>query len=311
MRSEKLINNKGIWKLDSREKKLTPETQNSSSTAPFVCGNGINVARRLSYSQLNTFLSCPRQWLFQDYLALQTPAAMNLPTGAQMLGTLAHKVVELLYCGKEKISADEAKSESEKLFDQLVPEMAAELLLDGRNVERTRVRKTRVDSIYSLVSEINRRNLRVKGCETKLSGNFEGIDFIGFSDILLEDKNGKAFVIDMKWSTSGSYEKNLKENKALQLATYSWLLSPENMDVECAYYLFPKQKFIHDKSADWQSLWQNARQCWNERMNTLHSGKLEKGIPDEKKLKDSPLPLKLTAQCDYCKFAALCAIVEE
>lgn len=311
VRSEKLINDKGIWKLGSRERELTPETQNSSSTAPFVCGNGVNAARRLSYSQLNTFLSCPRQWLFQDYLALQTPAAMNLPTGVQMLGTLAHKVVEMLYCGKEKISADEAKSKSEKLFDQLVPEMAAELLLDGRNVERTRVRKTLVDSIYSLVSEINRRELLVKGCETELSGTFEGIDFIGYCDLYLEDTAGNPFVIDMKWSTSGTFEKNLGANKALQLATYSWLISPENLDVQCAYYLFPKKKFVHDENAKWQSLWQNARQCWNERMDTLHSGKLEKGIPDETKLKDSPLSLKLTAGCKYCKFAALCAIVEE
>lgn len=309
--SEKLVTPKGIWQLGSRKKKLTPGKQTSNSTVPLDCGAEIKVARRLSYSQLNTFLSCPRQWLFQDYLALQKPAAMTLPTGAPMLGTLAHKVVETLYCGTEKISADEAKRDAGRIFDKLIPAMAAELLLDGRNIERDRFRKTLVDSIYSLVSEINRRNLRVKGCETKLSGNFEGIDFIGFSDILLEDKNGKAFVIDMKWSTSGSYEKNLKENKALQLATYSWLLSPENMDVECAYYLFPKQKFIHQPDADWQTLWQNARQCWAERMAALRSNKLEKGISDEKKLQDSPLPLKLTAGCDYCDFAALCDIIGE
>ena len=309
--SEKLVTPKGIWQLGSRKKKLTPGKQTSNSTVPLDCGAEINVARKLSDSQLNTFLSCPRQWLFQDYLALQTPAAMNLPTGAKMLGTLAHKVVEMLYCGKEKISADEAKSKSEKLFDQLVPEMAAELLLDGRNVERTRVRKTLVDSIYSLVSEINRRNLQVKGCEKRFDGSFEGIGFIGYCDLYLEDPAGNPFVIDMKWSTSSSYEKNRGENKALQLATYSWLISPEDVDVQCAYYLFQKQKFIHQPDADWQTLWQNARQCWTERINTLHSGKLEKGLLDEKKLKDSPLPLKLTVKCDYCKFAALCAIVEE
>ena len=97
----------------------------------------------------------------------------------------------------------------------------------------------------------------------------------------------------------------------MQLATYSWLLSPEDMDVQCAYYLFPKQKFIHDPSADWQTLWQNVRQCWTERMDALRSGKLEKGISDEKKLQDSPLPLKLTAGCDYCDFAALCDIIGE
>ena len=311
VRSEQLINHEGIWRLGSREKKLILREQTSSSTVPFACGNELKVARQLSYSQLNSFLSCPRQWLFKYYLALQIPAAMNLPTGSQMLGTLAHKVVETLYCGTEKISAAEAERKAGIILDKLIPAMAAELLLDGHIVELDRFRKTLVEAIGSLVSEINRKKLRVKGCETNLTGNFDGIDFIGFCDILLEDENGKQFVIDMKWSTSSSYENNLKENKALQLATYSWLLSPEDMDVQCAYYLFPKQEFIHEQSADWRTLWENARQCWEMRMSTLHSGKLEKGISDEKILKDSLLPLKLTAGCDYCDFAALCNSVEE
>ena len=106
-------------------------------------------------------------------------------------------------------------------------------------------------------------------------------------------------------------KKNLKEHKALQLATYSWLLSPDEMDIQCAYYLFPKQQFIHNAAADWKSLWSQARQCWNERIAALHSGKLEKGITEEKDLKDSALSLPLTAGCKFCNFAALCNIIKE
>ena len=247
----------------------------------------------------------------QDYLGLQMPPAMNLPSGALMLGTLAHKVVETLYCGREKISVEEARRSAGEIFDRQLPAIAAELLLEGHNVERKRFRKTLIDAIASLVQEINDRQLLVKGCEKQLEGTFEGIGFIGYCDLYLEDAAGKAFVIDMKWSASSYYEKNLKENKALQLATYSWLLSPDEMDIQCAYYLFPKQQLLHDAAADWKMLWKNARQCWLERMDVLHSGKLEKGITDESVLAESALSFPQTASCNFCNFAALCSIVKE
>lgn len=306
-----LVNSDGKWSLGSRNKYLTPTEKFTPVITNCIAPNSITPTRRLSYSQLNTLLGCPLQWFLQDYLALQMPPAMNLPSGAQMLGTLSHKVVEMLYCGKEKISAEEARQNAGEIFDKLLPAMAAELLLNEHNVERMRFRKTLIEAVSSLVQEINSRNLLVKECEKQLGGSFEGIDFIGYCDLYLEDSAGIPFVIDMKWSTSSYYEKNLKENKALQLATYSWLLSPGEMDIQCAYYLFPKQQFIHNAAADWKNLWSNARQCWHERMEMLHSGKLEKGIADEKDLKDSSLALPLTAGCKFCNFAALCNIVKE
>lgn len=306
-----LVDADGNWGLGSRKKHLQTAEEFAPETADCIEANNISPVRRLSYSQLNTFLSCPLQWFLQDYLDLKMPPAMTLPTGGQMLGTLAHKVIEILYSGKEKISADAARDDAGRIFDSLVPEMAAELMLDGRSVERRRYRKILIEAVYSLVQEINKRNLLVKASEKQLDGSFEGIDFIGFCDLYLEDAGGKAFVIDMKWSTSGYYERNLKNNKALQLATYSWLLAPEEMDIQCAYYLFPKQQIIHDGAADWKSLWERARQCWFERMDAIHAGKLEKGVAEEGDLKESDLSLPLTAGCKFCNFAALCNLVKE
>ena len=308
---ETLIDSDGNWKLGSRQTKLNELKPAVLKCKSFAKDNNIGVPRRLSYSQLSTFISCPRQWLMTYYLGLQNPAVMSLSSGVQMLGSLAHKVVEMLYSGIEKISEDEAECSAGRIFNNLIPEMAAEMLLDGRSVELKRFRETLIASVVSLVSEINKRRLLVKGCEKQVEGKFDGIDFIGYCDLYLEDEEGNPFVIDMKWSTTSYYEKNLKNNKALQLATYSWLLAPEKLDVQCAYYLFPKKKFICAPEADWQSLWSNARECWAERMKTLHAGTLEKGITEEKDLKKSNLPLALPAGCDFCDFAALCKIIGE
>lgn len=309
--TESLVDDKGVWTLGSRKKNLTAGKAFVPAVSGNIKPNDIAPCRRLSYSQLNTFLSCPLQWFLQDYLQLQVPPSMSLPGGGQMLGTLAHKVIEMLYLGREKIAADDARQTAGAIFDRLLPEMAAELLQDGCNVERRRFRKTLIKAVESLVEVINERKLLVKGSEKKLCGSFEGFEFIGYCDIYLEDEHGKPFVIDMKWSTSSYYEKNLKENKSLQLATYSWLLAPDDMDIQCAYYLFPRQQIIHQPDADWKTLWANARQCWHERMEVLHSGVLEKGTVDEKVLNDSTLALPLSAGCKFCNFAALCNIIEE
>lgn len=308
---EMLMEDKHSWHLGSRRMLLSYGMGYSAPTNAFERNSRIVIPRTLSYSQLSVLLSCPRQWFFKDYLELNTPASMTLPTGGKMIGTMAHKVVELLYTGREKISESDAGKDAAALFDRLLPAMAAELLQPGRTLERERLKKALVDAVISLVREINKRNLLVKECEKPLSGTFNGVDFIGFCDLYLEDAEGTPFVIDMKWSSDSSYEKNLKENKALQLATYSWLLSPEDLDVRCAYYLFPKKKLLCNPDARWDQLWLLACQSWEQRMEELRKGELAKGISDEKELEDSSVSLPLTAGCKFCDFGALCKILEQ
>jgi hypothetical protein len=137
----------------------------------------------------------------KDFLALQMPPLLDIPSESAVLGTLAHKVVEILYCGRERISENEARNAAGEIFDNLLPVMAAELLLPGKNSLKNRLKNVLKNAIYSLVKHINSMNLMVKACEKELHGSFEGTDFIGYCDLYLEDENGKPFVIDMKWST--------------------------------------------------------------------------------------------------------------
>ena len=163
-----------------------------------------------------------------------------------------------------------------------------------------------------LVTEINERKLLVKDNEKELHGIFDGLDFLGFSDIYLENPSGEKFVIDMKWSTSSSYyEKHLEEDKALQLATYSWLLDPEGLNVRCAYFLFPKKQLVFDATKTWNNLWNNARSAWEQRFAEIHSGQLARGVAEEKDLGNSNLALPMTAGCKFCNYAALCTRMED
>lgn len=306
------LDNGTNWHLADRQTMLK-EVVSRECKETEIGPNEIRPLRRLSFSQLSTFLSCPFQWFMQDYLGLSMPPAMNVKTGSLLIGSLAHKVVEMLFKEGKTWNEDEAAARAGVFFDALTPQMAAELLLDGRSVEKERIRETLCSSIEFLISEINTRNLMVIGTEQAQRGTFCKHEFVGYLDIQLQDAAGKPFVIDMKWSTSSHYEKHLREGKALQLAAYSWMLKPGDFDVQCAYFLFPKQAFVTDSRQDWKALWQKAEATWEERMATLHSGVLECGIGDENELQKSPnpLPLPLTAGCNFCNYSALCAIKKE
>ena len=308
---EKLVAPSGEWRLAGRTAKLESKTPVEPKVKTTIGANEIAPTRRLSYSQLNSLIACPFQWFMDKYLELRMPPAMNVPTGPPMIGTLAHRVVEDIYRGKETLTVEAAVSAAKEKFDELLPSMAAELLLDGRNVERERVRNTLAEAVAVLVEEINALGLRVKGSEKELHGTFAGCDFIGYYDLCLEDAAGNQFVIDMKWSSRPDYEQNLKENKALQLAAYSWLLDPQDLNVRCAYFLFPKKQFLFDPAITWNELWENAEQSWKQRMDEIHAGRLARGTADEKQLETSPLALPLSAECKYCNYAALCAMTED
>ncbi len=301
MPSESLTDENGLWKLGDRTLQLQPlQSQNThTDCAISISPNSIVPQRRLSYSQMSTLLACPFRWFLDDYIGLKQPSVLALPTGPQMIGTLAHKVVERLYKDTEPLDPETAERSAGKLFDELVPQMAAELLLDGRNVEKTRIKATLQRSIRELVSGINERDLLVKTTEKKLSGTFLGMKFIGYSDIYLEGRDGNAFVIDMKWSDSKKYKDMVESHKALQLAAYAWLLRPEDFKVECAYYQFPKFEFHQKRGEDWGDIWEQATALWKQRMETLHGGRLELGDPDNDRQLVKP-------DCEYCEYASIC-----
>ena len=311
IKPEKLTDPTGKWNIAGRSIVLEKQPFFEPEIKTKIDANTICPTRDLSYTQMKKLISCPLQWFMQDYVNLEMPPAMNVPTGSKMLGNLAHKVIEKIYEGKEKLTVEEAAHNAEMEFDQLVPFMAAELELDGRNMERKRVRDTLVEAVRVLVREINERGLFVKGTEKKIYGSFEGLVFYGKADIYLEDEKGGKYVIDMKWSSSSHYKDLLKKNKALQLATYSWLLDADDLNVRCSYFLFPKKQFIFEMGKDWTDLWNKASNAWKQRFAEINSGELARGIKEDKDLKNSTSALPLTADCAFCDYAALCATMED
>ena len=308
---EELTDSTGKWNLAGRSITLEAQPLFEPEIKARIEANAIRPTRRLSYSQMKTLISCPLQWFLQDYIGLKMPPVMKVPTDSKMLGDLAHKVIEKIYEGKEFLTVEEAVRDAKVQFYKLVPQMAAELDLDGRKIERDRVWDMLENAVRELVKAINSKKLLVKGNEKELYGSFDGLVFYGKTDIYLEDEDRNKYVIDLKWSLSSKHYKDLINNdKALQLATYSWLLDSNNLNVRCAYFLFPRKKFIPDTGKNWIALWSSAENAWKQRFDEIHSGEIAHGIKDEKDINNSSSPLPLTGDCKFCDYAALCGLME-
>lgn len=309
--AETLCDASGQWRLADRSATLQLD-QSTAAPAPVpeLVPGPIAPLRRLSYTQMNSLLTCPFQWFVNDYIGLRMPPATNVPTGNQMYGTLAHKVVEELLKESKSWLPEEAAKRAGALFDDLILKMAAELLLDGQGATRDRIRNTLCEAVKKLFEEIKSKNLTVVGTEHECTSSFNGQDFFGKIDILLKDSSGKDVVFDMKWSSETYLHEDLKKNNALQLATYTWLLDPTRFNVDCKYFLFPSKQFLGSEEPDWKGLWQRAVETFGIRLGQMAAGYLERGFAEEKELKEKPpqdsLPLTKRATCNFCHFGTLC-----
>ncbi|WP_394216265.1 PD-(D/E)XK nuclease family protein [Brachybacterium vulturis] len=217
---------------------------------------------RLSFTQVSSLLACPRHWALEYALGIRPAEVAVLPTGARMIGTLLHAVVETLVqerfdpgLGGAALDVP-APQEIEATFDALVPQLASELDLPGRRAERTEVREHAVRSLRELFTGTARAGLRITGTETDfavpwtlpLAGGEHTVQFRGSRDVDAVDADGRATVLDLKWSRSRTrYGDLFDTGEAIQLASYAWSLGqddPGSPPADVGYFLLRSGEFV-------------------------------------------------------------------
>ena len=202
-------------------------------------------------------------------------------------GTLCHRIVKSYTLSRSSGSLRQPQRGG-NLYDQLLPSMASELLLEGRMVEKHRYREEIIRAIYTLVEAINRYGLTVEATEAPLEGEINGISLTGYADLLLRDHGGQAFVLDMKWSISAKYmRQEVEDGSALQLATYAWMLKNAEAapDVHAGYFMLAQGQFISDSpllgsnavipARSLEETWDMAVATLDEVWNDLEQGSLK------------------------------------
>lgn len=185
-------------------------------------------AGTLSYTSLDAFLGCPFQWALRYQARLRPGEGVNLPEGSRLLGDFAHRILQDMLCGPEKVdfaaaTPAAARAWAGAAFDARVGLEAAPLVRRGGEVERDRARTLVVNAAAALLAFLQRTGWRPVDAEREVGGTFAGEPASGFVDLVVE-KDGAEAIVDLKLSGLRYRQEELEEGRALQLALYASLL---------------------------------------------------------------------------------------
>jgi hypothetical protein len=274
-----------------------------------------------SITSIKAMIECPLAWTLNYGARIRHSALDALPDDANLIGTLAHAVVEKLFAQRKHWLPEEAATEAAKMFDSLAIQTAAPLLRPGYAVEYERAKVRVSDSIRLLIQMISDADLTIRGVEEELVVTFApGQDFGGYLDLVLEDTKGRSVVLDLKWSTRDKYRREeIQEGRALQLAAYTWLEEQAGRtSLGAGYFMLRQQNLLftgsypfsaahHVPGSDLKQTWAVLRAAYDHRMEQLERGDvLVRGIPagtDETDV--DPMP-QVEPSCRFCDYISLC-----
>lgn len=283
----------------------------------------------LSASALQDYLSCPAKFYYKVVKKLEVPEDVAESLDAGMLGNVFHKVMQILYSGKQKILpadlsamlADEARLKS--LIRQEILHQMNSFELAGRNLVLAEVILDYVKATLeydkkTITAPGSLGYLEIVGLEKRLTSTFEGFRIKGFvdridrvapgeirivdyktgkvedSDILITDDNAAA-VTDKLFGESNSGRPKI----ALQLYLYGRLVHDEGLDGDDAIVnsIYSTARILTDPLRDMRE---------SKTFSSLVRDRL-KGMLSE--IVNPALPFRRKADpatCAWCDFKDLC-----
>lgn len=174
-----------------------------------------------SYSEIETRLGCPFKWTIEYAAGLETSRIAQLPNEFQLLGTLAHRVLELTFGGGTlPTTAEEASRSAAENFRALLPKEGAPLALPSAARTRQRLENQLRNAAKEFHNLLERGKYKVLGFELEPGGTIDGRDFHGRPDCVLEAPDKAKAVVDLKYA-GRKYKDRIGDGVSLQLAIYA------------------------------------------------------------------------------------------
>jgi len=257
----------------------------------------IPVWKKHSFSSLDRFLNNPFEWVLRYPAQINPPNFLSLPEGNLLLGSLAHRCIELMYTRADAFewTPDQAVAWVDNRLQQLLSEEGAILLLPGRRTALEAFRQKLNVAVYTLQDHLQVAGIFCVEPEKQISGNFFMGELHGFIDLFVTRRDKTTAVIDMKWSRSKAYQEKLQNNRHLQLAIYSEMLhqQTDGWAIPAYFVLDQSNLYAHDKTffskANVASpreqggsalLWQKALETMRWRQQQFLDGKVELILDD-------------------------------
>jgi len=205
---------------------------------------------RTSYSQTDTFITRPAQWLLDRKARIRTGTILALPEPATFRGTCSHRMVEMLFNETGDRALMMPPEEYSAWFDRTYPLMlenhAFPYLARGAEQERIRFHDRLKSSLTALLAQLKQAGARQIEREVRLKGHLFGAAFEGFADLVFQNSLGRPGIIDMKYSGwLDGYIQKMEKSLDIQLTIYAELYrQSRGVLPETAYWLFPRETLL-------------------------------------------------------------------
>jgi len=195
-----------------------------------------------SYTSLDLLFNNPAVAALQDAAALESGATLSQGRENKLLGTLAHRVVELLFqqVGSLGWTNKQALSWFDGMVDALLAAEGVPLLMQGAGVTAHRFKRICGAAICELLAQLRSAGAVRVRTEVSIDGQLGDVPLTGNIDLLVDLPENRMVALDMKWTGAKRYAETLLEGKHLQLALYSSLAQQENgsAPVALGYFIF-------------------------------------------------------------------------
>ena len=190
-----------------------PEPRREWSVTP----GSLRRPERHSATSLGSMIGCPLRWTFQYPAGLYSSSVASLPAGPLLNGRLGQRLIAELHA--DGTLSGEVEGAVHRVFDRLLREEAAVLLVEGMTSEVDQLRSQLLSSVQALVEILEASKLHVIGVEIEVEVPWRDGKLSGRLDLLLSDPDGNEAVVDLKWGRS-KYWALLEKGQATQLAVY-------------------------------------------------------------------------------------------
>lgn len=233
-----------------------------------------------SFSSLDKFIHNPFEWVMRYPAQLSPPRILSVSSGNMLLGSIAHRAMELLHRQPDALSLapEAAVVWVEKRLSQLLEEEGAVLLLPGQRAGLEAFRQKLLFSVSEMQRQLQQAQVVRVEPEKQLAGSFFMGNLNGFIDILATRADGRSAVVDMKWARSKAYREKLQDNKHLQLAIYGELVRQQSGQWAVPAYFILTEGKLYAQEQDFFPLATVARAredggsalLWQQAQDTLH-----------------------------------------
>ncbi|MBI3891247.1 MAG: PD-(D/E)XK nuclease family protein [Candidatus Wallbacteria bacterium] len=250
-----------------------------------------------SYSSLDRLLNHPYQWVLEHSARLSPGLLRPLPRVRQLLGSLAHRLLQDCLADEVLESANWSEQEVSAAIERRMPALLAQegapLLLPVRSPDRQRLSAAVARSVKTLTRLMRRGDWSLapeignggnRGSELKRAGTYAGGALHGNLDLLLCRTDGTRAVIDLKWGRRRPDDAQVP----LQLLVYGRLVQGAgdrwprvaHFFIE-AGSLYPLDALTPDNDralwteADCERQWPEAERLWQWRREQLDRGEVE------------------------------------